>query len=213
MKLIEYILKIGFGYALSFVLLFSIVPLLYQTAINKDSQHTTPQNIQSLKIYKPSPHYDYFYLQITTDKGEAYFKNFEGDAKERKPLFQFLRKNKFLKKEEQLQDILPFELKKEQWNAINPIYFQVDGQKITELSINKTIIIGTSHSYGRKVFLIFLTIIFALAGIFGVLLMTLAFFNSYKSYQKTGTWLDLPNSIDSKTYGLKWILNGFKTPQ
>lgn len=210
MKLIEYILKLGFGYALSLVLIFSIVPLLLTTAFDKDD--SPEQDLQLLKIYKPYPQHDLFYPQINKRDGSAYYKDYEGNLKERKPLFQFLRKNNFLKKEEQLSDILPFELNTQQLRSFNKIEYQVEYKKIKTLSINDQTIVFPKNGFGNKVFLVFLAIVLGLTGIFGLILMTLAFLNAYKIYQQTGVWPDLPNSIDSKFNGLKCIFNGFKPP-
>ena len=210
LKLIEYILKLGFGYALSLVLIFSIVPLLLTTAFDKDD--SPEQDLQLLEIYQPYPQHDLFYLQINKRDGSAYYKDYGGDLKERKPLFQFLRKNNFLKKEEQLSDILPFELSAQQLQSFNRIQYEVEDKKIKTLSINDQTIVFPQNGFGSKVFLVLLAVILGIVGIFGCILMTMALNNAIKSYRQTGVWPDLPNSIESKFNGLKWILNGFKPP-
>ena len=62
----------------------------------------------------------------------------------------------------------------------------------------------------KVVILYLLSGIFVVLGVCGLGVTLLAFMQTYVQFQRTGKFPDLPNSIDSKVEGWKFIFRGFK---
>ena len=112
----------------------------------------------------------------------------------------------------ELNGKLPFTLTKKQLNNLGEVRVKVNinSQKIEKLTINNQYIIGEEPSIIRIGFIYFLAVLTFMLGLASLLITIFMFINSYGIYSKTGSLPKLPNTVESKIKGLKFIASMFK---
>ena len=106
---------------------------------------------------------------------------------------------------------MPIELKKNNLSSYTDIQYRLDKNKIEFLSINNQLVIGSKNTILKKSIYYILGGIFSIVGFLGLLLSSMTLFDYIKTYQQTGTFPSLPNSINSKIEGVQYIFRGFKS--
>lgn len=207
--MLEYILKFGFMFGLSIALVFAVGPAFYKKA---KSDKTNFSNTTRVKYFSLDYAFDsekYMQLKLIINKGDTLSKNYFIPEKGHKDVISFLVKEKFITSNN-IREILPLKLTSQQLQSLGNITFKLNGDHIEVLAINNYYLVGNNPTIVGKVIYYGLGIIFIAMGLLAFFLSSLVFVDTIKIYQKTGEFPNLPNSINSKLEGLKYIFRGFK---
>lgn len=214
MRVFEYLLKFGFMYGVSLGLLLVLAPLMWKNAGETGSNHVPNTRLQELKLFIDVPEAigaeRYLNLQLTDNNGQQYKTFFFVPDGEHRPLAQVLEKYQFISSVENITAELPIVLShQDQPELLSAVYLEIKNNRIYHFQLGGAVVIGDA-GIGRQVFLYLLSIVFGLAGVLSLALTTLALIGNLREYSRIGQLPDLPNSLQSKWKGLKYLLKGFK---
>ena len=128
-------------------------------------------------------------------------------------LVEFLSVNGLIEKVDNrinLQDNLPIEVLHEECQELGQVFYLYDKSGFSKLKIGEAFIIGSSSGLIKRVLAFVFGIIVLLLGVCSALLAVYSLFLNFRELVKTGHLPDLPNSVDSKIEGLKFIFGGRK---
>lgn len=213
MKLIDYILKFGFGIALGLVIIFKISPLLFNTAEELKNEVLQEDRLLflSLECFVPN---DYDDIKLTGELSNAKsFKNIyevTNNASYDRLVKLLFRHNIIDKKE--LKGKLPFSLTRQQLYDLGRVKVKVnkDNQKIEKLTINDEYIIGSEPSIIRICLIYFLGGVIFILGLSSLIVTLIMLFKNLNIYNKTDKLPELPNTVESKIKGLKFLTKWFR---
>ena len=206
MKLLEYILKFGFMIGLSLALIFAVSPAFYNKATN-DSVEGNAIDLSRLSLHFDSDSEKYLRIIINTKQGVEYRKGIYVPEGGYDKLISFLHGLELLDKKKWTGQ-LPISIEAQKLGQVFTLETNKAGA-IDSLTTDGQYIIGGSSIFQIGL-LYLLSIVFGLLGILAFGLTFMAFRQTYVEYQKTGSFPDLPNSIDSKVEGVKFVFRGFK---
>lgn len=209
MKMLEYILKFGFMFGLSIALVFVVGPAFYKKGKSDKTNFSNTARVRYFSLDYAFDSEKYIQLKLIINKGDTVSKNYFIPEKEHKDVISFLVKEKFVTTNN-IREILPMKLTPQQLQSLGNIIFKLNGKQIEVLAIDDYYLVGNNPTIIGKVIYYGLGIIFIAIGLFAFFLSSLVFVETIKTYQKTGEFPNLPNSINSKLEGLKYILRGFK---
>lgn len=210
MRLLEYILKFGFMFGTSIVLMFYGGPAFFKKVQNDEVNVESSDGLLELNLHNVFNSNDYIQFFIITKSNDSLITNYYVPEKEYKSLEKFLFKNQIIQGDVLLKS-LPIELKKNNLSSYTDIKYRLDKNNVEFLSINDELVIGSSNTILKKSIYYLLGSILSIVGFLGFLLSSMTLFDYIKTYQQTGTFPSLPNSITSKIEGLKYIFRGFKS--
>jgi len=207
MKLIEYFLKFGFMFFLSLVMMVYGGPSFFKKIASDQTNFRKLDNITELKINYIYNSENYIQFSLITNSNDTLIKNFFVPEKEYIGIEVFLFKNQFIQSKE-LLEFLPFDLKTNELKKFKQIKYQLINNNIESLSIKDQYLIGKKTTNFKIAIYYLCGSLVSFAGLLGFLLSFTTFIHCIKTYQKTGVFPSLPNSINSKLDGLKYIFRG-----
>jgi len=209
MKLLEYILKFGFMIGLSLALIFAVAPAFYDKATS-DSVEGVAVDLQTLNLSFDSDSKKYLRVIVSTKHGIEYRKGIYVPEGGFDRLISSLDSFELLDKRKWAEQ-LPISVEAQSLGQVFTLKTNKVGA-IDSLAVDDNYIIG-----GPSIFqiglLYLLTVVFGLLGIAAFGLTFMAFRQTYLEYKRVGSFPNLPNSIDSKAEGVKFIFRGFKEKQ
>ena len=208
MKLIDYVLKFGFMFGLSIVLMFYAGPAFIKKIESDQTKVQITDGLLEFRLSNVFNGTDYLQLFILTKSNDTLIKNYYVPDKEYSGIKTFLVENQIVQNKP-LSKLLPIVLKKPELTYYKDIKYRLEKNNVELLSINDHYLIGKRTTVFKKVIYYILGGVFGIVGLLAFLLTSIVFFDCIQSYQKTGVLPSLPNSIDSKIQGLKYILRGF----
>lgn len=197
-------------FGLSIVLMLYGGPAFFKKVQNDETNLKSSDGLLELNLSNVFNSKDYIQFLIVTKSNDSLITNYYVPEKEYKSLENFLSKNQILKGNFLLKS-LPIRLKKSDLSDYTDIKYRMDKNSTDFLSINNELVIGSDSSTLKKSVYYLLGTIISIAGFLGLLLSSMTLFDYIKTYQQTGTFPNLPNSINSKIEGLKYIFRGFKS--
>lgn len=210
MKLFEYILKFGFMFGLSIVLMLYGGPAFFKKVQNDETNVKSSDGLLELKLHNVFNSNDYTQFLIITQSNDSLIKNYYVPEKEYRSIEDFLIKNQLIQGEELLKS-LPIVLKKNDLLDYEDIKYRLNKNNIEFLSINNQLLIGNKITKLGKAIYYILGGLISVVGFLGFLLSSMTLIDCIKTYQQTGAFPSLPNSINSKIEGLQYIFRGFKS--
>lgn len=213
MKFIDYILKFGFGIALGLVIILKISPLLFNKAVELKKEVLQEDKLLylSLECFIPNDYED-IKLSGELSNAKSFINVYEvTNNVSYSELVELLFRNKIIDKKK-LKGKLPLSLTVKQLNDLGKVKVKVnkENQRIEKLTINDKYIIGKEPSIVRIGFIYFLAVLTFMLGLASLLITIIMFINIYGIYKKTGSFPKLPNTVESKIKGLKFISSLFK---
>lgn len=210
MKLLEYLLKFGFMFGLSVALICAVGPAIYYKA---KPDITNQKNANGLKYFNLDYVFDsdkHIQLKLITNKDDTISRYYYIPEKEHENIMLFLISKKFTVTKN-ISEILPLELTGQQLKLIKDVGFKLNRNHIELLTIDDYYIIGNKISFFKTIAYYGLGTIFIIIGLLAFTLSSLVFYETIKIYQNTGEFPNIPNSIDSKIEGIKYIFRGFRS--
>ncbi|MDE3740309.1 hypothetical protein [Maribacter polysaccharolyticus] len=196
-------------FGLSIALVFAVGPTFYKKAKSDKTNFSNTSRVRYFSLDYAFDSEKYMQLKLIINKGDTVNKNYFIPEKEHKEVISFLVKEKFVTTNN-IREILPFKLTSKQLQSLRNIIFKLNGKHIEVLAIDDYYLVGNKPTIVGKVIYYGLGIIFIAIGLLAFFLSSLVFIDIFKIYQKTGEFPNLPNSINSKLEGLKYIFRGFK---
>lgn len=212
MKFIDYILKFSFGITLGVVIIFKVSPLLFNTAEELKNEELLEDKLLflSLECFVPN---DYNDIRLTGELSSA--KRFTNiyevtNNASYNQLVELLFRSKIIDKKE-LKGKLPFSLTGQQLNDLGRVKVKVnkDNQNIEKLTINDEYIIGSKPSIIRICLIYFLGGVIFILGLSSLIVTLIMLFKNLNIYNKTDKLPELPNTVESKIKGLKFLAKWF----
>lgn len=214
MRLFEYLLKFGFMYAVSLGLLLGLGPWLWHMASDSSQVPVSFEEITGFELFTPNPQAygaeNYLGFRLTTTKNEDYQRIFYVPDGEHLELIETLYNLQLLNETIALSEQLPVS-----WTiANNPKFlhslaYKLEEGAINQLWINDEIVVGQRSSI--KIFLQYtVAALFVLVGFVGFIVITMELVRQLKIFNRTGELPELPNSVDAKWEGLKFLIRGFR---
>ncbi|MEM9338152.1 MAG: hypothetical protein AAGA66_05445 [Bacteroidota bacterium] len=203
MKFVEYLLKFGFMFGLSIVLMVFVSSTFWETA----SEEKNPTNILSAtRIHVSFWTASDKYLQIVaiSENRNDLIRRLYIPDRETKTFVHTLLEAGLINSDD-LSAELPVEINCQKHDCL----FKEEGGAIGYLLFDENILLGGS-SVLRIAILYLLAVLFGLLGLATFLLSTLAFYQTVLTYRKTGRFPELSNSVISKMDGIKYLIRGFK---
>ena len=214
MRPFEYLLKFGFMYAVSLGLLLGLAPWLWKNASDSSTIPQQTEPITQFELFTPSPQSfgaeNYLGLQLTAASGQTFRKVFYVPDREHIAMLNKLYSLQLLNRSIALHEQLPLRWTLQSNPALlNSIAYRRDEGGNDQVAIGNEFVVGQRNSIGTF-FQYVVAGIFALAGLGLLPLVTLELGRQLKIFNQTGHLPELPNSVDSKWEGLKFLLRGFK---
>jgi hypothetical protein len=214
MRLLEYILKFGFMYGVSIGLLLVLAPLMWKSAGEATPRLIPNTHLQQLKLFVKNPQSfgeeRYLDLQVIDASGQQYGTIFFLPDRDHRELLKVLNDHKLIGTPHTIMAELPVVLTyQNHQELLSDVYLDVKENRINQLQLGGQMVIGNS-GYGRQAFLYLLSVVFGVGGILALALTTYALAGNLRQYNQSGRLPDLPNSVQSKWEGLKFLLKGFK---
>ncbi|MDO6601330.1 hypothetical protein Q4538_01270 [Arenibacter palladensis] len=207
--MLEYILKFGFMFGLSIALVFAVGPAFFKKAKLDKTNLSNTARVRYFSLDYAFDSEKYIQLKLIMNKSDTVSKIYFIPEKQHKDVLSFLVKEKFISNNN-IREILPLKLTSQQLQSLDNIIFKLNGNHIEVLAIDNYYLVGKNPSIVEKIIYYGLGIIFISMGLLAFFLSSLVFIDTIKIYRKTGKVPNLPNSINSKLEGLKYIFRGFK---
>ncbi|MFC4095525.1 hypothetical protein [Euzebyella saccharophila] len=197
-------------FGLSTVLMLYGGPAFFKKIDPDQTNIITVNELLELKLNHVFNGEDYMQFSIIIQPNDTLTKNYYLPEKEYTAIEEFLVKNRHIKNKA-LFKLLPIVINKTELKDYKDIKYRLKNKSIELLSINNHSLIGRKTTALEKIIYYLLGGGFSLVGLLAFLLSSMVFFDCIKTYQKTGVFPDLPNSIGSKVEGLKYVFRGFKS--
>lgn len=214
MRLTEYLLKFGFMYGVSLGLLFVLTPLMWKSAEEANPSRLPNTRLQQLKLFVQNSQSfgeeRYLDLQLIDASDQHYRTTFFLPDRDHLELLEVLHKHKLISSSQNILAVLPVMVDyRDQPELLSAVYLEVKDKRIVHFQLSGETVIGNA-GYGRQVILYLLSVVFGVAGILGTALTTYVVAGNFRQFNQTGRLPDLPNSVQSKWEGLKFLFKGFK---
>lgn len=212
MKILEYILKFGFGIILGIVVIFKVSPILFKKAgdIKNETFIGTSLNKLSAEFFVPN---DTDYIKIEGElANEINFSKIVDVSEDES--FTFLINVLYHEKlvvSKEAKNILPLTLLKEELKSIKEVKVKYDEKReVEKLILKDKYIIGNKSSIVRALFIYFLGGVIFLLGLVSLFVTLIMLFKNIKEFNSSGRLPNLPNTVDNKIKGLKYIMKLLK---
>ncbi|WP_422090953.1 hypothetical protein [Tenacibaculum ovolyticum] len=212
MKILEYILKFGFGITLGIVVIFKVSPILFKKAgeIKNETLINVSLNKLSAECFVPNDT-DYIKIEGELANGTDFSKVVDVSEDES---FTFLINVLYHEKlvvSKEAKNILPLTLSKEELKSIKEVKVKYDEKReVEKLILKDKYIIGNKSSIVRALFIYFLGSVIFLLGLVSLFVTLIMLFKNIKEFNSSGRLPNLPNTVDNKIKGLKYIMKLLK---
>ena len=212
MKFLDYILKFSFGIALGLVIIFKISPLIFSTANDLKNEVLNEDKLLylSLECFIPGDYDDVRLRYELSDKRKFMHIYAVRNNDTYNRLTDLLFEKKLIDKKD-LKGKLPLNLTDEQLRTLGTVKVKIDEENkdVEKLTINEEYIIGNKPSIIRIGFIYFLGVIGFILGTASLLVTIIMFRNNLNIFYNTGKLPTLPNTVESKKEGLKFLIRWF----
>lgn len=213
MKIIDYILKFSFGIALGLVIIFKVSPLLFNKANELKNEVLIEDQLSSLIIESSVPN-DYSYLKLKAEFLEN--KDFQqicymSENNSCTRLINVLKTKKIIKSK-LLKEVIPLRLDQKQIKSLGKIEIKInkENKNIEKLIISDVYIIGDKPSIVRIGFIYFLGGTLFILGVSSLIITIIMLFKNLRIYCKTDKLPELPNTVESKIKGVRFLIKWFR---
>ena len=212
MKIIDYILKFSFGIALGLVIIFKISPLLFNIAEGLTNEALKEDKLLflSLECFIPN---DYSDVRLTgkLSNAKGFTNVYEVSNNSSYNHLVKLFFNHGLIGEKDLKGKLPFSLTKEQLDYLGEVKVKLnkENKNIEKLIIDDVYILGDKPSIIRIGFIYFLTGLTFILGGASLITAIIMLLVNLNIYNKTNNLPKLPNSVESKINGVRFLMRWF----
>jgi|GEM_PF-6547982 len=197
-------------FGLSVALTFAVGPAFYKKVMLDQNHLNRSSRVTHFSLDYVFDSKEYVQLKLITSTRDTLRKNYFIPEKEYKKVISFLFSNKFTISEN-IRETIPIELNTKQLKILENIRFKAHGNVIETLAIGDYYLVGSNPTITAKVLYYGLGTLFVILGLLAFLLSSLTLYDTFKTYQKTGRFPDLPNSIENKINGFMYVLRGFKS--
>ncbi|WP_299104236.1 hypothetical protein [uncultured Tenacibaculum sp.] len=213
MKFFDYMLKFGFGIALGLVIIFKVSPILFNKAKELKDEIFEEDKLHFLSLESFIPNdYEDIRLRGELSKGKRFTNIYEvSQNPSYNNLLEVLFSRGIIDKRD-LKGKLPFSLTSQQLSnfGLIKVKFNNEDRSVEKLIIDNKYIIGTKPSTARIWFIYFLGSVIFLLGMSSLLVTLIMLYKNVMIFMRTEKLPDLPNTVETKKEGLKFLMKWFR---
>ncbi|REH44483.1 hypothetical protein C7448_11115 [Tenacibaculum gallaicum] len=213
MKFIDYILKFSFGIALGVVLVFKGSPKLFKQAKELKNETLKEEKLDFFTLECLTPNdYSYLRLRIGFSNGIDIKQIYDVSENTSYSNLINLLETKNIVNSRDLEMELPINLTVNDLRKLEKVEvkFNKKNDDIEKLVIDSIYIIGSEPSIIRICLIYFLGGVIFILGLSSLIVTLIMLFKNLNIYNKTDKLPELPNTIESKIKGLKFLAKWFR---
>ncbi len=207
-KFLSYSLRIAFLVGVFIITVIYGGPQLIFIAFEDSNKGLDKGELESLSVSFLDEHtvtYIKFMVQVSGTYDEAVYYTIEG---EHLKLVDFLIKNNLIEKVDNrinLEEELPIQISYAQCQQFGEVLYQLEDNGFSRLKIGNEFIIGSPPGLLKRALAFIFGVIVLLLGVSSAGLALYSLFSNFRMLIDTGHLPDLPNSVDAKIEGLKFL--------
>lgn len=209
MKILDYILKFGFMYMISICMLTVMGPWLIETGNTSIISKDRFENVVELTLDNAFDSDKYLKVSTVSEKNNKYEVNFYMPEGGHKKVLAILIEKKMIKEPDSL--VLPVSIgSKDLKQFVDSKVYGESGQLIA-LKVDNQYLIGKNPSIIKRLIFYFFGGVTMIVGFLSLIFTSVVMVDNIKIYKEKGSFPDLPNSVESKLNGIKYLFGGFKS--